>query len=88
MWCISKGMANLLDQFLQDNGLRQASFAERVGATQATISKLVRDETRPSLELAVRIERETKGAVPANSWVPEPDSVPAPSPETPNEDAA
>lgn len=77
-------MENLLDHFLRQHRLRQSVFADRVGATQATISKLIRGDTRPSLELAVRIERETKGAVPANSWVPEP----APAPETPNEDAA
>lgn len=79
---------NKLREHLNQARISQVAFADLIGVRQATVSRLCSGEQVPSLELAVRIERETKGAVPANSWVPEPDSVPAPSPETPNEDAA
>ena len=75
---------NKLATYIKGAGISQREFADRVGVDYSIVSRLARDGMRPSLELAVRIERETKGAVPANSWVPEP----APAPETPNEDAA
>jgi len=77
---------NKLATYIKGAGISQREFADRVGVDYSIVSRLARDGMRPSLELAVRIERETKGAVPANSWVPEP--APAPAPETPNEDAA
>ena len=67
---ISAGMEHLQAYLLRVN-LRQSEFAALVGSTQATISKLVNGSVQPSLDLAVRIERVTAGAVPATSWVPE-----------------
>lgn len=64
------GMSKLA-LFLQHHGIRQSVFAGRVGTSQATVSKLVNGDVLPSLSLAVRIERETHGEVPATSWVPE-----------------
>lgn len=55
--------------YLLQNGLTQKKFAETLNVDQATISKLVRGRLMPSLELAVAIQRETGGAVPAASWV-------------------
>ncbi len=75
---------NKLRDHLTQSRISQVTFADLIGVRQATVSRLCSGEQVPSLELAVRIERETKGAVPANSWVPEP----APAPETPSEDAA
>ncbi len=60
-----------LQTYLTSHGLRQADFAAAVGATQATISRLANGSMRPSLELAVAIERATAGAVTAASWVPD-----------------
>ncbi len=68
-------MSNLRT-FLKENGLRQAEFAERVGTTQGMISRLVSGVVVPSLDLAVRIERITDGAVPAASWIPKVDPIP------------
>lgn len=76
-----------LRSYLSDNNLRQAEFAAAVGATQATISGLVNGTRSPSLDLAVRIERETKGAVPVSSWV-QPATTPVPHPSRPPEEAA
>lgn len=57
--------------WLAHNGLSQRAFAERVGAHYTIISRVVGGKMTPTLELAVRIERETNGEVPASSWVPE-----------------
>ena len=75
-----------LQSYRLREGLRQSEFARLVGSTQATISKLESGGVQPSLDLAVRIERATAGAVPATSWVPEADLEAVP--QTPKEDAA
>jgi transcriptional regulator with XRE-family HTH domain len=65
-------LMNDLKTYLVDRRLRQADFAERLGITQATVSRLAAKTALPSLELAFAIERETGGAVPAASWLPAP----------------
>ena len=57
-----------LAQYLEHQKLRQAVFAERVGKTQATISRIVNGDAQPSLDLALSIQRETGGRVPVWSW--------------------
>lgn len=59
-----------LNAYLARSGIKQATFAQRVGVTQATISKLVARTMQPSLELAMKIEDATGGAVSARSWLP------------------
>lgn len=58
-----------LSDYLKNNQILQQDFARRIGATQATVSRLAKQSIMPSLTLAVAIERETNGAVPASSWV-------------------
>lgn len=48
--------------------MTQAQCAERLGVSQATVSKLEAGEMRPSFDLAVRIDRETAGEVPFLTW--------------------
>jgi plasmid maintenance system antidote protein VapI len=57
-----------LGTYLEDNGIRQTAFAETVGRTQATISRIVAGDAQPSFDLAVSIERATGGKVPVWSW--------------------
>lgn len=64
-------MSNL-DAYLTENGIRQADFAATLGVAQATVSRLAKNAMRPSLELAVAIERATGGMIAATSWIPEP----------------
>jgi len=59
-----------LAAFLTQSGQTQKQFADRVGVDQGTVSRLIQRKMRPSLTLAVTIERETDGAIPAASWVP------------------
>ncbi len=63
-------MTNLA-QYLKKKKLRQYQFAELVGVKQSFVSRLKAGHVMPSLELAVKIERATKGAVKAVSWVSE-----------------
>lgn len=58
-----------LGTYLKENRIRQADFAAAIGVTQATVSKLIAGG-RPSLPLAVAIERTTGGVVRAASWIP------------------
>lgn len=62
---------SLLRKYLDQSRQSQDAFAERVGVTQGRIAQLINDDgARPSLSLAMAIERETSGVVPAKSWVP------------------
>lgn len=60
-------MSKLRD-FIEINRIRQSDFAASIGATQGMVSRLINGAARPSLKLATRIERATRGEVPANSW--------------------
>lgn len=60
---------NQLATYLEREGLTQSAFGELIKVRQATVSRLVAGSQLPSLGLAIRIERETHGAVPAVSWV-------------------
>lgn len=62
-----------LASHLSDQKISQKAFAVRLGVDASIVSRLVNNGMRPSLELAVQIERETGGAVPATSWIPEPE---------------
>ena len=58
-----------LASFLKRENLSQDEFAGRIGVDQATVSRLARRVTKPGIELAARIERETNGEVSMASWV-------------------
>ncbi|MWP39869.1 helix-turn-helix domain-containing protein [Rhodobacter sphaeroides] len=57
--------------YLTIHGISQRAFARAVNVDPSMISRLLRGAVRPGLELAVAIERETRGAVLASSWIPE-----------------
>ena len=58
-----------LKDYLEASGERQVDFARRVGTSGATISRLVAGTLKPALELAHRIEAETGGSVPTETWL-------------------
>ena len=68
MWQVS-GMT--LEKYLRDKGIRASAFAEQVGASASTITRIMRGERGIGLELAVRIERATEGQVPIRAWLDE-----------------
>ena len=57
-----------LAQYLKRENLTQAQLAERLGASQGAVSKLVSGDRSPSWEMAARIEAVTSGAVPVAVW--------------------
>lgn len=58
-----------LPQYLKDNGLTQAAFAEKMGVCQSLVSYWVNRKVKPSLELSLKISRETGGKVPPEAWL-------------------
>ncbi|WP_414973790.1 helix-turn-helix transcriptional regulator [Cereibacter sphaeroides] len=54
-------------------------FAAALGISRSYLSLLETGKKQPSLEVAVRIERITSGAVPASSWISHSDELPAAS---------
>jgi transcriptional regulator with XRE-family HTH domain len=61
----------MLTDFILSSGVSRTSFADRLGISRAYLSLLENGKKTPSLELAVRIDRETAGRVPVSSWVPD-----------------
>jgi len=59
----------MLALYIQNSDHTQASFASRLGISASYMSDMINGNKRPSLALAFKIETETKGAVPAASWV-------------------
>jgi len=66
---------NLAD-FIATSGKKRESIADSLDISRSYLSLLESGTKRPSLDLAVRIERLTDGAVPATSWVPSPATTP------------
>lgn len=64
-------MSAMLKTYLDKRALTQSDFAEVVGTTPATISRIIKGKFRPGLELAVKIAEATDGAVPVSSWTRE-----------------
>jgi len=54
---------------IKNSGDTQSAWAARLCVSKGYMSGLLSGKKIPSLELAVRIERLTAGAVPAASWV-------------------
>mgnify|MGYP000330001373 CR=1 FL=1 len=67
--CNGLGMENLAT-YLNSRGISQREFARLLGVDPSIVSRLVHGLMRPSLELAVKIERLTSGRIKAASWVP------------------
>jgi DNA-binding XRE family transcriptional regulator len=61
-----------LKAYLEETGEKQVLFADRVGTTPATISRLCGGTLKPSLDLAHSIETATAGKVPTETWVVDP----------------
>ena len=59
-----------LREWIADNpGLNQSEVARQLGMTRAAVSKMILGYAKPSLEIAVAIERLTDGKVPPSSWL-------------------
>lgn len=64
---------SLLQAYIAASGTKQSALAETLGVSRGYLSELVGGTKKPSLDLAFAIQRATDGAVPASSWVEEPE---------------
>ena len=58
--------------YVRDCGRTQRALADTLEISRPHLSLLISGKKRPSLDLAIRIEQLTEGAVPATSWAPTP----------------
>lgn len=59
----------MLAKFISESGKNRSAWAVMLGISRSYLSEILSGNRRPSLELAVSIERKTNGAVPASSWI-------------------
>ena len=50
-------------QYLNDQGITIAGLARRLGVTRTTLSLIANEKRKASPQLALKIEKETQGAV-------------------------
>lgn len=60
--------AAYLKQYLTDQDLSYNAFGAKVGCTKAHVCGLVNRKSKPSLDLADRMDSRTGGAIPQASW--------------------
>jgi DNA-binding transcriptional regulator YdaS (Cro superfamily) len=60
-----------LRAYLSMHGLTASAFAEMIGTSQPTVTRLLNGKRKPSPALALRIEKKTRGAVPRHSLRPD-----------------
>ncbi len=57
-----------LSRWLDSSSMTRYDLAERLGVARGHVDKICNGERRPSLDLAVAIEKLTSGAVPVTYW--------------------
>ena len=57
-----------LQTYINENGLKHSWFAGKIGISPTQLSYLLNNHRKPSLQLAVKIDRETKGKVSVYDW--------------------
>jgi plasmid maintenance system antidote protein VapI len=63
-----------LARWLESVGMTRVELAQRLEVFYGHVDKMCHGERRPSLELALRIEKLTRGAVPMSYWATLPGS--------------
>jgi DNA-binding XRE family transcriptional regulator len=56
-------------RWLAEHGLNRDDVARRLGVNRRHVDHLAREDRRPSLELAIKIEQLTRGEIPAAYFV-------------------
>ena len=62
-------LTNKLGRWIDAQGLRRDAVAEKLEISVAFLNNLCRNNRRPSLELAAKIQRLTNGEVAAEWWL-------------------
>jgi transcriptional regulator with XRE-family HTH domain len=63
---------NAFGKWIDAQGMTAEAAARKLGISESYVDKLARSERRPDLELALKIERLSRGAVPASAWLKSP----------------
>lgn len=64
-------MQTKLAKYIAKAGLKRKEFAVLAGLEKEAVSRFANGHGRPGLEIAVRIEEATRGAIPPRYWVKE-----------------
>lgn len=67
-YCTMLCMSMTLSKWMAERKLDDEQVAAMVSTDRTTISRLRRGKQRPSWELAARLDKATKGAVPVACW--------------------
>lgn len=59
----------VLSRWLDAEGVSREAFAEKIGILRTNLDRLCRGEREPRIELALKIEEATHGAVPVKAWL-------------------
>ena len=59
---------NRFGRWIDGAGRQRVLVAEKLGISHAHLNRLCRNERRPDLELALKIEKMTKGEVAVSFW--------------------
>lgn len=57
-----------LEHYLKAREIKHHEFAALIGTTQATVTRYVNGDRRPSVSTALKIEKVTKGKVKVSDW--------------------
>jgi transcriptional regulator with XRE-family HTH domain len=57
-----------LESWLNAADIAKAEMARRVGCDKGNFHRILTGASRPTLDLAARIESETAGAIPISAW--------------------
>ncbi len=60
-----------LETYLKTKSITRTDFAGLIGTTQASVSRYVSGERRPSIEMIDKIEKATRGKVKMRDWFKE-----------------
>lgn len=67
--CISYNPCMDIKAYLAEHDISQAEFARRIGCDRSNFHRIMNGPDKPTLKLAVAIERETAGVITASSWL-------------------
>jgi transcriptional regulator with XRE-family HTH domain len=65
-----------LGTYLETHSISHSEFGRKMKVSQATISRYVAEERRPSLAMAKKIQDATGNMVPLAEWFPELRAIP------------
>ena len=60
---------NVIETYFKETGDTPAALAQRIGRSPSTITRVMRGERDPSMELARQIERGTEGKLTAEQFI-------------------